>query len=99
MGFETTTWSRSKIPAVRATQFVETLNTSYQVFDKTSGPSVFGPVEIDALWTGFGGFCDPSSLANQTDLVVIYDKLAIRSGSEAICPTTISSPLGQIPIT
>jgi hypothetical protein len=64
--------------AVGATQFVETVNTSYQVFDKTSGASVFGPVEINTLWTGFGGLCDPSSLASQTDPVVLYDKLAGR---------------------
>lgn len=78
MGFETTAGSHSKIPALKATQFIEPLNTSYQVFDKTSGASVFGPVEINTLWTGFGGICDPSSLANQTDPVAIYDKLAGR---------------------
>src|SRR5579864_2114605 len=38
--------------AVGATQVVETINTAWQVYNKASGKSVFGPQQISALVTG-----------------------------------------------
>lgn len=61
--------------AVGVTQVVETVNTSYQVFDKTTGGSVFGPVEISSIWSGFSGLCQTGSLS---DPVVLYDQIAGR---------------------
>ena len=61
--------------SVGATQVVETLNVSYQVFNKSTGASVFGPVSIGNLWSGFGGLCETGSLS---DPVVLYDKAARR---------------------
>ncbi len=61
--------------AVGATQFVETVNTSFQVFDKATGASEYGPVEVNTLWSGFGGLCETG---NQSDPVVLYDKSAAR---------------------
>jgi len=43
--------------AVGATQVVETINTAYEVYDKTSGKSLFGPQQISALFTGLPGLC------------------------------------------
>ncbi len=62
--------------SVGATQVVETVNTSYQVFNKTTGHSVFGPAEIGSIWSGFGGDCANGPF--YSDPVVLYDKAAGR---------------------
>src|SRR6266571_4714735 len=36
------------------TQYVQIVNEGYQVFDKATGNSVFGPVSIESIWSGFG---------------------------------------------
>ena len=60
---------------VGATQYVQMVNEAYQVFDKTSGASVLGPLGIQAVWTGFGGVCETGGSG---DPVVLYDQLANR---------------------
>jgi len=60
---------------VGATQYVQMVNEGYQVFDKTTGASVLGPVGIQTIWTGFGGVCET---AGDGDPVVLYDQLANR---------------------
>ena len=60
---------------VGATQYVQIVNTGYQVFDKVTGNSVFGPVSIESVWAGFGGVCQNSGFG---DPVVLYDKMANR---------------------
>lgn len=61
--------------AVGATQYVQIANASYQVFNKTTGGNVLGPVGIASLWSGFGGVCqfNPNG-----DPIVLYDKIAGR---------------------
>ena len=54
--------------------YVQTVNTAYQVWDK-SGTSVFGPVAMNTLWTGFAGVCQ---IRNDGDPIVKYDQLADR---------------------
>lgn len=61
--------------AVGATQFVQWVNTSLTVFNKSTGAPVYGPVKGNTLFTGFGGACEAS---NDGDPVVQYDKLADR---------------------
>ena len=61
--------------AVGATQYVQIVNTGLQVFDKTTGTSVLGPISIQSLWSGFGGPCETFGLG---DPVVAYDQLANR---------------------
>ena len=60
---------------VGKTQYVQTVNMGVQVFNKTTGASVFGPVAIRSLWAGFGGVCET---AGSGDPVVVYDSLADR---------------------
>ena len=60
---------------VGLTQYVQIVNEGYQVFDKSTGASVFGPVSIATLWSGFGGVCQT---AGGGDPVVLYDQLADR---------------------
>ena len=50
-------------------------NAGFQVFDKLTGTSVFGPVAISSIWAGFGGACENGG---RGDPVVIYDQLADR---------------------
>ena len=45
---------------VGSTQYVQIVNKGFQVFDKITGNSVFGPVGITTLWSGFGGVCEMS---------------------------------------
>lgn len=61
--------------AVGATQFVQWVNTSFAVFNKSTGAAVYGPVPGNTLFTGFGGACETS---NDGDPVVLYDKQAGR---------------------
>ncbi len=60
---------------VGATQYVQMVNTGYQVFDKTTGASILGPNSITSIWTGFGGVCQTSG---QGDPIVLYDQISNR---------------------
>jgi hypothetical protein len=60
---------------VGLSQHVQIVNTGFEVFNKTTGASVFGPVAITSLWTGFGGVCESSGFG---DPVALYDQLANR---------------------
>jgi hypothetical protein len=60
---------------VGATQYLQMVNEAIQVFDKTSGTSVLGPIAIETLWSGFGGVCENNG---HGDPVVVYDQLANR---------------------
>jgi len=61
--------------AVGATQFVQWVNESFAVFDKSTGALVYGPAAGNTLWSGFGGGCQTN---NDGDPVVQYDKAAQR---------------------
>jgi hypothetical protein len=58
-----------------ATQYVQIVNEGFQVFNKTTGASVYGPAAITTLWSGFGGVCQS---ARDGDPVVLYDQIANR---------------------
>jgi hypothetical protein len=60
---------------VGATQYVQWVNTSFAVFNKTTGALIAGPTAGNALWAGFGGGCQNN---NDGDPVVLYDKIAQR---------------------
>src|SRR5213075_2300128 len=55
--------------------YLQIVNEGYQVFNKTTGASVLGPVGISTIWTGFGGPCES---AGDGDPVLLYDQLANR---------------------
>ncbi|HET9032455.1 MAG TPA: hypothetical protein VFN25_06080 [Dokdonella sp.] len=54
--------------------YVAMSNNILQVFDKT-GTSLLGPVNINTLWSGFGGACE---VENSGDPIVLYDQFADR---------------------
>src|SRR5262252_3627926 len=62
--------------AVGKTQYVQWVNLTLAVFDKTTGNVLPNfPVPGNALWQGFGGNCETS---NDGDPIVTYDKIADR---------------------
>lgn len=61
--------------AVGEHQFVQWVNNTIAVFDKSSGKLEYGPVPANYLWKDFGGNCEAN---NNGDPVVVYDKLAKR---------------------
>src|SRR3954471_15293991 len=60
---------------VGATQYVQWVNTSFAIFNKSTGALIAGPSAGNTLWSGFGGGCQTN---NDGDPVVLYDKLAHR---------------------
>jgi hypothetical protein len=61
--------------SVGKTHYVQWVNTSLAVFDKSTGQRILGPVDGNLLWTGFGGNCEDF---NDGDPIVLYDKAADR---------------------
>src|SRR5437588_348756 len=61
--------------AVGATPYVQWVNTSFAVFNKSTGALISGPTAGNTLWSGFGGGCQDN---NDGDPIVLYDKLANR---------------------
>jgi methionine-rich copper-binding protein CopC len=60
--------------AVGPNNFVEIVNQSFAVFDK-SGTPLYGPVPTNTVFAGFGGGCETN---DDGDATVEYDKLANR---------------------
>ena len=60
---------------VGATQYVQWVNTSFAIFNKSTGALIAGPTAGNTLWSGFGGGCQSN---NDGDPIVLYDKLAQR---------------------
>lgn len=61
--------------AVGATQYVQWVNLDYNVYDKTTGAKILGPIAGNAFWSGFGGNCQSQ---NDGDPIIQYDKIAGR---------------------
>jgi len=60
---------------VGATQYVQWVNTSFAIFNKSTGALISGPTAGNTIWSGFGGGCQTN---NDGDPIVVYDKLAQR---------------------
>ena len=73
--------------AVGETQFMQWVNSSFAVFDKTSGGLLLGPARGVTLFTGFG---EPCETRNGGDGIVLYDKTAGRwLFTQINAPTTV----------
>jgi hypothetical protein len=75
--------------AVGATQYVQAVNRSFAVFDKTTGALLLGPFAASTVWSGFGGVC--GTYING-DPIAQYDKLANRWVLNAIATTHDNPP-------
>ena len=62
--------------SVGATQFVQWVNVSFAVFDKSTGGLLFGPAAGNTLWQGFG--IAACATNNDGDPIAQYDKAANR---------------------
>ena len=62
--------------AVGATQYVQWVNVEYNIYNKTTGAKVLGPVQGNAIWAGFNS--EGCSSVNNGDPIVLYDKIAQR---------------------
>src|SRR5712691_5902896 len=60
---------------VGATQYVQWVNESFAIFNKSTGALIAGPTAGNTLWAGFGGGCQTN---NDGDPIVQYDKAAGR---------------------
>ena len=58
--------------AVGATQYFQWVNVDFEIFDKTTGASIYGPADASTLWTGFA----PCNSTDTNDVVAEYDKMA-----------------------
>jgi len=54
--------------------YVQSVNSSFAVYSKT-GTKLYGPANINTLWSGFGGACQTR---NDGDPIVLYDSMADR---------------------
>jgi hypothetical protein len=54
--------------------YIQWVNDHFEIFDK-SGTSLYGPVQGNTLWVGFGGPCE---YQNQGDPLAVYDNMADR---------------------
>ena len=92
--------------SVGATQVLEVVNISFQVFSKSTGHSVFGPAEISHIFSGVPGAC--GSGPDYTDPIALYDKAAgrwlvtilassdgFKTGLECIAVSTTSDASGS----
>jgi hypothetical protein len=61
--------------AVGATQYVQSVNTQFAVYDKVTGALVYGPVQLNTVFAGFGGPCQLSDIGDPSTQ---YDKTAGR---------------------
>jgi hypothetical protein len=61
--------------AVGPTQFVQFVNESFAVFNKSNGSLAYGPAGGNTLWQALGG---PCSSATNLDEIAQFDKLASR---------------------
>ncbi|HUD66288.1 MAG TPA: hypothetical protein VMQ17_17005 [Candidatus Sulfotelmatobacter sp.] len=74
-GFSITSAPPDTEGTVGATQYVQWVNTSFAVFNKSTGALIAGPTAGNTLWSGFGGGCQTN---NDGDPIVLYDKIAQR---------------------
>lgn len=73
--------------------YVQWVNLSFAIFNKTTGERIYGPASGNTLWTGFGGPCETR---NDGDPIVLYDRLASRwFMSQLALPGGLSGPFYQ----
>lgn len=77
------TWTVNVAPPdtvmdVGPNHIVQSVNSGFVIFSKTgttAGSAVYGPVNLNTLWSGFGGGCQTN---NDGDPTINYDQMANR---------------------
>jgi len=71
--------------AAGATQYFQWVNASFEIFNKSTGASIYGPVDASTIWTGF----TPCTTTDDDDVVVEYDRMAnVWVLEQHVAPTT-----------
>jgi hypothetical protein len=86
---------------VSPTHFIQWINTSWAIFDKTTGARISGPTAGNSFFAGFGGKCQTT---NSGDPLAIWDDRAQRwvmsqfttgaNSSQCFAISTTADPLG-----
>ncbi|TDR46614.1 hypothetical protein DFR29_103148 [Tahibacter aquaticus] len=86
---------------VSPTHFIQWINTSWAIFDKTTGARLAGPTAGNSFFAGFGGKCQTT---NAGDPLAIWDDRAQRwvmsqfttgaNASQCFAISTTADPLG-----
>ncbi|MEO8669960.1 MAG: hypothetical protein ABI411_01520 [Tahibacter sp.] len=86
---------------VSPTHYIEWINTSWAIFNKTTGALISGPTAGNSFFAGFGGACQTS---NSGDPIALWDDRAQRwvmsqfttgsPASQCFAVSTTSDPLG-----
>ncbi len=61
--------------SIGATQFVETVNIEFAIYNKSNGALLLGPTNISTLFSAMPGLCTTGDIS---DPIVLYDKAAGR---------------------
>jgi hypothetical protein len=82
--------------------YIQWINTSWAVFNKTTGVRISGPTPGNSFWSGFGGSCQTN---NAGDPLAIWDDTAQRwvmsqfitnaPFKQCVAVSTTSDPLGS----
>ena len=67
--------------AVGATQYVQWVNTSFAIFNKSTGARIAGPTAGNTLWSGFGGGCQTNNRVNN---IKFNDLRAVAGQGQAL---------------
>ena len=86
---------------VSPAHYIQWINTSWAIFDKTNGNRISGPTPGNSFWAGFGGACQTT---NAGDPLAIWDDTAQRwvmsqfvttaPFKQCVAVSTSSDPLG-----
>ncbi|MGA9341312.1 MAG: hypothetical protein WBV61_03135 [Rhodanobacteraceae bacterium] len=74
---------------VSENEYIQWVNTSWAVYDKTTGALTSGPTPGNSFWVGFGGKCETT---NSGDPLTVYDQRAHRW---VMSQFVTSAPYGQ----
>lgn len=58
--------------AAGLTQYFQWVNVDFEIFNKTTGASIYGPADAATIWTNFA----PCNTTDDDDIVVEYDRIA-----------------------
>jgi len=86
---------------VSPNEYIQWVNTSWAIYDKTTGERRSGPTAGNSFWAGFGGPCQNN---NDGDPIVLWDDhaqrwvmaqfVATQPGTECVAISKTADPLG-----
>ena len=87
--------------SVGSTQYVQTVNVEYAVYDKATGNLQLGPTSIHNIWSGFSGDCasgdggDPNVLFDKAAGRWVVGQINVNDNAYCIAVSTTSDATGS----